>query len=116
VLQLQKREPEGEVFHDAHELNVDDELLLPWTSPTPTSCSAMPTRPTLTHPEIKMALTMFARTDGPPAPADNTSFLPPALGKRWVLCGTGHVGRGVRSRRADFRTSRVRALRTAPRG
>jgi hypothetical protein len=69
-MQLQKREPEVEVFH-AHELNVDGELLLLLrTSPTPTSCSAMPTLPTstLTRPEIKTALTMFARTDGPPSP------------------------------------------------
>ena len=69
-MQLQKREPEVEVFH-ARELNVDGELLLLLrTSPTPTSCSAMPTRPTstLTRPEIKTALTMFARTEGPPSP------------------------------------------------
>ena len=57
------------MFH-AHELNVHGELLLLRTSPTPTSYSAMPTRPTsaLTRPEIKTALTMFARTDGPPSP------------------------------------------------
>jgi hypothetical protein len=70
-MQLQKREPEVEVFH-AHELNADGELLLLLlrTSPTPTSCSAMSTRQTstLTRPEIKTALTMFARTDGPPSP------------------------------------------------